>query len=91
MLPSPLGSRPRPSGPSVSRVKTWARQALNLADDVTVLVSELNCKDPGCPDTETVIAVLKTPCASAKYRILKPLDAITQADVSSACAVPSEP
>ena len=42
-------------------IKDWTRAVLNLPLDTTVLVSELACKEEGCPPRETIIAVLTGP------------------------------
>jgi hypothetical protein len=48
-----------------------------LPDDVVITVAELACREPGCPDTETIVAVMcasERPC-TAKFR--KPLPEVT--------------
>jgi hypothetical protein len=42
-----------------AEIKTWIRELLELPDDTPVSVTELACRDPGCPDIETVIGVLE--------------------------------
>jgi hypothetical protein len=41
---------------SLGCVRLWA-----LSDDTTVMVTELECREPGCPPIETVVAVLEGP------------------------------
>lgn len=67
-----------------SQVRAWVRAALP-GDDVTVLVTELSCTEPGCPPTETVIALMY-PGRPQQFKIHKPLDLVTHADVTSALA-----
>ncbi len=40
------------------KIKDWTREALNLSDEYSILVTELQCSEPDCPPIETVIAVL---------------------------------
>lgn len=40
-------------------IKGWVRARSEISDAVTVMVSELACSEPGCPPTETVIAVIR--------------------------------
>jgi len=41
---------------ALERVKEWTRQRFKLAEEAAILVSELECRLPGCPPLETVIA-----------------------------------
>jgi hypothetical protein len=43
---------------AVNRLKAATREQLHLSDDVVVSVTELACREPGCPDVETIIAIL---------------------------------
>lgn len=43
---------------AVQELKLQTRKLLGLSDDVTVSVSELTCREPGCPDVETLVAIL---------------------------------
>ena len=54
----------QPTG-HAERIKAWAAAALAGADggspfeaDVTLMVAELECHEPGCPPIETVVSVL---------------------------------
>jgi len=41
---------------AIERVTEWVRERFKLADDSAVSVSEIECKLPGCPPLETVVA-----------------------------------
>ena len=41
---------------ALERVRAWTQQRFKLAGDAAILVSELECRLPGCPPLETVIA-----------------------------------
>lgn len=41
---------------ALDRVREWTRQRFKLTADAAILVSELECRLPGCPPLETVIA-----------------------------------
>ncbi len=71
--------RPAATG-AAARVKGWVRDARDLDDDAVVMVSELRCHEAGCPDVETVIAVMGGP-AEARTKLPKPLAEITEADI----------
>ncbi|HTV35186.1 MAG TPA: nitrate reductase [Xanthobacteraceae bacterium] len=56
---NPLARKRAPGYPeAIDRLKAATREQLHLSDDVVVCVTELACREPGCPDVETIIAVL---------------------------------
>lgn len=76
-----------PQDPAVAvRVKEWVREVMSLPDDVTVMVTELRCAEEGCPDVETVLAVLGEPGMARKHKLLKPMSEVTRHDVMSLAA-----
>jgi hypothetical protein len=40
------------------QIKAWVRTVLGGEDDVSVVVAELRCSEPGCPPLGTMVAVL---------------------------------
>lgn len=67
-------------------IKAWARTLWALSDETTVMVAELECREPGCPPIETVIAVLEGPGRTTQYKIHKAADEVSQADVEALAA-----
>jgi hypothetical protein len=65
----------------VDRIKSWTRERWGLGDDVTIMVTELECRESGCPPIETVIAVLEGPGITKQYKIHKTTDEIGRHDV----------
>ena len=63
------------------RIKAWTRGVFHLNDQTTVMVTELECREPGCPPIETVIAVLKGPGNTLQYKIHKTANEIGFSDV----------
>lgn len=59
-FPGILGSSPRDGDRArrASELADLVRGTLSLPDEVSVTVSQLACREPGCPPVETVIAVL---------------------------------
>jgi hypothetical protein len=49
-------------------IKAWVIEALALPAEATVMVTELACKEPGCPPIETVIAVLRGPKDTLQFK-----------------------
>jgi hypothetical protein len=70
----------------ITRIKGWARELFRLPDDVTVMVSELRCREEGCPEVETVIVVLGEPGKTRQHKLLKPMAEVTRDDVVSLAA-----
>lgn len=82
----PMGRRAQKGGypQAVQELKQQTRSLLGLTDDVTVSVSELTCRDPGCPDVETVVAVLREGQKPAIARIHKSILEVRLDDLKAA-------
>jgi hypothetical protein len=76
MLPG-LGSRPDPA--HSARVKALVLELVHH-DEITVLVTQLERTEPGCPPVETVIALLGAD-RPVQYRIHKPVADVNADDV----------
>ena len=55
------------------RIKELVRAAWNVNDDIVIMVSELRCHEDGCPDLETVIALMSEDAAPKTIKINKPI------------------
>jgi hypothetical protein len=66
----------------VQQLKTWNYELLNLDPEITVSISQLQCKEPGCPPIETAITVLTKP--TQQFKVHKAIDEIEQADLIQA-------
>lgn len=60
-------------------------KAVIADDNVTIMVTELTCTEPGCPPRETVIALMH-PGAPVQYKIHKPLREVNPDDIAAAFA-----
>ncbi len=65
---------------SIRAIKEWTRQYLKLTDEI-VLVAEVNCAEPNCPDKETAITVFRKNGAPGKFNIRKPLVYVRKWDI----------
>ena len=70
----------------LGQVKSWVSQAFNLSEDVSVMITQLQCTEEGCPPVETVIAIMETPGKPQQYKIHKPLAEVKQTDIVSLTA-----
>jgi|ERR1700676_1443494 hypothetical protein len=57
---------------ALDRVRDWTRRRFLLADDETIMVSELSCTVPGCPPIETHV-VFWTALGRHHFKIFKPV------------------
>lgn len=82
----PMGRRSQKGGypQAVQELKLQARNLLGLSDEVTVSVSELSCREPGCPDVETIIAILREGESPRIARVHRPIPDVTLDDLKAA-------
>lgn len=64
----------------IQQVKQWIYQALQLDEEISISLSQLQCTEPGCPPIETVINVMTNPVQ--QYKIHKSIGEIEYSDVS---------
>jgi hypothetical protein len=77
-----FGGRGRERKLEAARIKVAALAILPNGSSVTV--NEILCPDPGCPDLETVILVMREGAKTRAYKIAKPMEAVTEQDLASA-------
>ncbi len=81
-----FGGRKTIEPEQLDRIKDWARVCWDLPEDTTVMVTELECREPGCPPIETVIALLEGPGRRRQYKIHKPAADVSHSDVKRLAA-----
>ena len=72
-------SRPKPNLEVLQQVKIWAYDLLKLDPDISISVSQLQCKEADCPSIETVITIFSQP--AQQYKIHKALDDVERGDL----------
>ena len=81
MMEDLLGlGRNKPDG-QTGRIKEMVRRHFGLSEDTVLMVSELRCHEDGCPDVETVIAVMETGVSPQTLKIAKRMADIQPADI----------
>lgn len=65
---------------ALDRVRAWTQARFKLADDETVMVSEIACSVPGCPPIETHV-VFWTTAGRHHFKIFKPLAETVEDDL----------
>ena len=68
------------SSQEIQQVKQWIYQALQLDEEISISLSQLECTEPGCAPIETVINVMTSPVQ--QYKIHKSIAEIEYSDVS---------
>lgn len=85
--PGDPGASPDPS--HALAIKRWAVEILGLGEDDTVTVSELTCRDAGCPLVETSIIVFGVN-QTRQWKFVRPKVAVTRLMVHQTLASPPE-
>ena len=70
----------------VRELKEHARTAINADDETIVTVSESDCGDPLCGGARTIVLIMHPRRPTEAVKIDKPLEQITQTDLSDALA-----
>jgi hypothetical protein len=65
------------------QIKEWVRELLAPDEAITIVVSELTCREPGCPPVETVIGLLRSGQDAVKYTIHRAAADVTREDVAA--------
>ncbi len=66
---------------AISRIKHWVQEIFELTENETILVTELQCHEEGCPPIETVIVILKEGTGKQQYKFHKRINEIDFEDI----------
>ena len=66
---------------ALGRVRVWTRERFTLPDEVTILVSEMACKLPGCPPLETHVLFLTSGGKRHHFKVFKPVGEVVMDDL----------
>jgi hypothetical protein len=73
----------RQDGMALDRLRDWTRTRFALADDDTVMASEVTCAVPGCPPVESHV-VFWTALGRHHFKVFKPIADVTVDDLPPA-------
>lgn len=65
---------------ALEKVREWTQQRFKLSGETAILVSELECRLPGCPPLETVIAFWDDG-KRHHFKLFKPVKQVTFDDL----------
>lgn len=71
--------KPKADPEKIRKIKNWIYRILEVDSDIPISISQLACKESGCPPIETVIALMSTPVK--QYRIHKAVNDIDEIDI----------
>jgi nitrate reductase delta subunit len=66
---------------ALRQVKEWTRARFRLAEDSTILVTEVACGVPGCPPLETVVAFWTEGERRHHFKLFKPVAEVVEDDL----------
>ncbi|MDP4005601.1 hypothetical protein [Methylobacterium sp. NEAU K] len=66
-----------------ARLKRELIAALSLSEADALAVNEIACADPGCPDMETIVLVMRAGAPTRALRIRRPMDAVDADDIAA--------
>jgi hypothetical protein len=72
-------NKPKVDPKQIQQIKSWVYRILEVDSGISLSISQLACKEPGCPPIETVIAVMSTPVK--QYKIHKAVNDIDEIDI----------
>lgn len=72
-------NKPKTDPEKVRDIKNWVYRILKVDSDIPISISQLACKEPGCPPIETVIAVMSVPIQ--QYKLHKAVNDIDEIDI----------
>ena len=68
---------------AILKIKNWVRENFRLTGYESVLVTELQCHEKGCPPVETVIVILREGMEKEQYKFHKRMDEISFEDIKN--------
>ena len=75
-------NKKRPDANAVRNLKKIVTEQFELPDDTALSVAELNCHEPGCPPTETVITSRSPDGTTNDWRVAKAIADIRETDIN---------
>ena len=84
---NPLASKAKSLRAKSLEIKSWIREVMDLPSDVPITITELACRDEGCPDVETVIGVLEPGIPIKTVRVHASMKDVQRADVADATVI----
>jgi|TARA_Y100000996_G_C22183773_1_gene503975 hypothetical protein len=75
-------NKKKPNVEAIRNLKNLFTKKFKLTESTILNVAELNCHEPGCPPTETVITARTKDKLTNIWRIHKPIEEILESDIN---------
>ena len=75
-------NKKKPNVEAIRNLKNLFTKKFKLTESTILNVAELNCHEPGCPPTETVITARTKDKLTNIWRIHKPIQEILESDIN---------
>jgi hypothetical protein len=72
-------------GRRTQQIKARVAELLELDQDATVMVTELNCQDDDCPEVETAIAIFRPDQPKLQITLHSSIEELTDTEIEQAC------
>jgi hypothetical protein len=72
-------NKPKAEPEQIQQIKSWVYRILGVDTGIPISISQIACKEPGCPPIETVIAVMTH--LVQQYKIHKAVNEIDEVDI----------
>ena len=66
-----------------ARLKESIALHFDLGPDDAIAVNEIACADPGCPDMETIVLLMRAGEPTRALRLRKPMETVDEADIAA--------
>lgn len=84
---NPMNLSRQTGNTKIAELKQLAAEILAVPEGAAIMVTELQCTEPGCPPLETVIAILTGANKNRQYKIHKPACEVRREDILRAVAL----
>ena len=75
-------NRKKPDPNIIRDLKQLVLKKFNLPESTILSIAELNCHEPDCPPTETVVTARSIDGFTQNWKIHKPIDEISENDIN---------
>lgn len=76
-----FGNVAKTDSAQIAAIRMWVTEILDVSGETHIMVRQLECREPGCPPLETVMAVLSEHQPPRQWKIYKSAADVTRADV----------
>ncbi|MGD1874651.1 MAG: hypothetical protein ACFB02_16555 [Mastigocoleus sp.] len=70
---------PQVTSVQIRQIKKWIYEIFDIEPDISISLSQLQCKEQGCPPVETVISIMTNPIQ--QYKVHRSIQDIKYMDI----------